>query len=54
MGALLGPPLVPVITRLADSSAAFSLFAVSLMAGALAVMIFGPETKGRVLEDIAR
>ena len=53
VGSLIGPMLVPVIMVGMGVSAVFSLAAVSYVIAAASVLIFGTETKGKVLEEIA-
>ncbi|MCF3948587.1 MFS transporter [Acidiphilium sp. AL] len=54
VGAILGPIVVGFIISGAGQGAVFSLGAVSFVIAAALVLIFGIETRGRVLEDISR
>lgn len=53
VGALIGPAVIPLIIAKYNVEAVFTLGAVSFAIAALNVLILGPETKGRVLEDIS-
>jgi MFS transporter, putative metabolite:H+ symporter len=53
LGALLGPALVPVVLTNYGNGAAFAMAAASFVIGALVVLIPGPETKQRVLEEVS-
>jgi MFS transporter, putative metabolite:H+ symporter len=53
LGALLGPALVPVVLTNYGNSAVFTLGAASFVIAALVVLILGPETKGKVLEEVS-
>lgn len=54
LGGLLGPVLVPPVIAWAGMPAVFLLAGAAFGIGALSVIVFGPETRGRVLEEIAR
>jgi putative MFS transporter len=53
VGALIGPSVIPLVIGLYGVSAVFTLGAVAFAVAALIVLMLGPETKGRVLEDIS-
>jgi MFS transporter, putative metabolite:H+ symporter len=53
IGALIGPSIIPIIISNYGVEAVFTLGAASFAIAALNVLILGPETKGRVLEDIS-
>ncbi len=53
LGALLGPALVPVVLASYGNAAVFTLGAISFVIAALVVLTLGPETKGRVLEEVS-
>jgi len=53
VGALIGPAVIPAIISNYGVEAVFTLGAASFAIAALNVLILGPETKGRVLEDIS-
>ncbi|MGC8657598.1 MAG: MFS transporter [Desulfomonilaceae bacterium] len=52
IGALLGPVIVPVIIAHYGMEYVFSLGALAFVIAAANVLILGPETKGKVLEEI--
>lgn len=52
LGALLGPTLVGLILPTGGQIGVFAMAAGSLLAAALSVGILGPETKGKLLEEI--
>lgn len=54
VGAILGPVVVGFILKSAGEGGVFSLGALSFLVATLLVVILGPETKGKVLEEIAR
>ena len=54
IGALLGPVIVPVIVVNYGMESVFSLGALAFVIAALNVIILGPETKGKVLEEISQ
>ena len=54
IGALLGPVIVPAIIVSHGMEAVFTLGAVAFVIAAVNVLILGPETKGRVLEEISQ
>jgi putative MFS transporter len=53
VGGLIGPSVIPLVMVRHGVSAVFTLGAVAFAVAALTVLILGPETKGRVLEDIS-
>lgn len=53
LGALIGPALVPVVLAGYGNAAVFTLGAASFVVAALVVLILGPETKDRVLEEVS-
>jgi MFS transporter, putative metabolite:H+ symporter len=53
LGALLGPALVPVVLAGYGNAAVFTLGAVSFVIAAVVVLVFGPETNKRVLEEVS-
>lgn len=53
LGAFLGPLMVPIVLTKFGNASVFALGASSFVLAALAVFLVGPETKGRVLEDIS-
>jgi putative MFS transporter len=53
VGALIGPSVIPLVIASYGVSAVFTLGAVAFALAALDVLLLGPETKGRVLEDIS-
>jgi MFS transporter, putative metabolite:H+ symporter len=53
-GALLGPAVVPAIISAYSVEAVFTLGALAFVIAAVNVLILGPETKGRVLEEISQ
>jgi putative MFS transporter len=53
VGALIGPMLIPAIISNYGMEAVFTLGAASFVIAALNVFILGPETKGKVLEEIS-
>jgi putative MFS transporter len=53
IGALIGPMLVPIIMARWGVESVFTLGALSFLMGALNVLILGPETKGKILEEIS-
>jgi putative MFS transporter len=52
-GAIIGPLLVPLIVSVGGYVTAFTFLAVLLVLAAILLLIFGPETKGRQLEEIS-
>jgi putative MFS transporter len=54
IGALLGPAIVPAIISSYSVEAVFTLGSLSFIIAAVNVLILGPETKGRVLEEISQ
>lgn len=53
LGALIGPALVPVVLSTYGAGSAFVMAAISFVVGAVVVLILGPETKNRVLEEVS-
>jgi putative MFS transporter len=53
LGALLGPALVPIVLAGYGNAAVFTLGAVSFVIAAAVVLVFGPETNKRVLEEVS-
>lgn len=53
IGALIGPSVVPMIIASYGVPMVFTLGAAAFVVGAAAVFILGPETKGKVLEEIS-
>lgn len=53
LGALLGPSLVPLILVAGGTGAVFALAAAAFVVAALVVLIFGPETNQKVLEEVS-
>lgn len=53
IGALIGPSVIPLIIANHGVEAVFTLGAVAFAIAAMNVLILGPETKGRVLEEIS-
>lgn len=53
LGALIGPFVVGAILHKVGTSGVFTLGAAMFLIGALTVLIIGPETRGRTLEDIS-
>ncbi len=53
VGALIGPSVIPLIMSNYGVEAVFTLGAAAFVIAALNVLILGPETKGRILEDIS-
>jgi MFS transporter, putative metabolite:H+ symporter len=53
LGALLGPALVPIVLAGYGNAAVFTLGAVSFVTAAAVVLILGPETNKRVLEEVS-
>ena len=53
IGALIGPVLIPAILISYGTEAVFTLGAGAFAIAALNVLILGPETKGKVLEEIS-
>jgi putative MFS transporter len=53
IGALIGPAVIPAIMTNYGVEAVFTLGAAAFAIAALNVLILGPETKGRILEDIS-
>jgi putative MFS transporter len=54
IAAIVGPAIVGFILGGAGLSSVFLFFAVAGLAGALIVFLFAIETRGKVLEEIAR
>lgn len=53
LGSLLGPYIVAVILPTAGNSGVFALGALCFVIAALAIGLWGEETKGKVLEEIS-
>ncbi len=53
VGALIGPSVIPLIISSYGVGAVFNLGAISFAIAALNVLLLGPETKGRVLEEVS-
>jgi putative MFS transporter len=53
IGALIGPYLVPVILSASGASMVFTLAAVMFVVAAAIVLVLGPETKQKVLEEVS-
>jgi putative MFS transporter len=53
LGALIGPLLVPLVLQNYGASAAFAMAAAFFVLGAVIVLVLGPETKNKVLEDVS-
>jgi putative MFS transporter len=53
LGALIGPAVVPIVIRSYGPEAVFTLGAAAFVVAALAVLILGPETRSKVLEEIS-
>lgn len=53
VGALIGPLVVPVVLQAYGAKAAFLVAAVFFVLGGLIVLVLGPETKNKVLEDVS-
>jgi len=53
LGALLGPALVPVVLTSYGNAAVFTLGAAAFVIAAAVVLILGPETNKRVLEEVS-
>jgi putative MFS transporter len=53
VGALIGPSVIPLIIGSYGVEAVFTLGAVAFAVAALDVLLLGPETKGRVLEEVS-
>jgi MFS transporter, putative metabolite:H+ symporter len=53
LGALIGPLLVPLVLLNYGAGAAFAMAAVFFLLGAIIVLVLGPETKNKVLEDVS-
>ena len=53
IAAIVGPYIVGLLLEAADLGAVFEFFGVTALIGALAFYMFGIETRGRVLEEIA-
>lgn len=53
VGALASTAFVPVLLAAYGASAVFTVAAITFVAGAIVVLLFGPETKQRVLEEVS-
>jgi putative MFS transporter len=54
IASIVGPAIVGVILGSAGLGSVFLFFAIAGLVGALIVLLFAIETKGKVLEEIAR
>jgi putative MFS transporter len=54
LGALIGPFVVGAILETVGTSGVFSLGAAMFLLGAVTVLLIGPETRGKTLEEINR
>jgi putative MFS transporter len=54
IASIVGPAIVGVILGSAGLGGVFLFFAIAGLVGALIVLLFAIETKGKVLEEIAR
>jgi putative MFS transporter len=52
-GALLGPLLVPFVLQRYGAEVAFAMAAVFFLLGGVIVLVLGPETRNKVLEDVS-
>jgi putative MFS transporter len=53
VGALIGPLLVPLVLQNYGAGAAFAMAAVFFVLGGVIVLVLGPETRNKVLEDVS-
>jgi putative MFS transporter len=53
LGALIGPLVVPLVLQAYGAEAAFATAAVFFLLGGVIVLVLGPETKNKVLEDVS-
>lgn len=53
VGALIGPLLVPFVLQKFGAEAAFAAAALFFLLGGLIVLVLGPETRNKVLEDVS-
>jgi putative MFS transporter len=53
LGALVGPLLVPLLLQNYGAGAAFAMAAAFFLLGGIIVLVFGPETRKKVLEDVS-
>jgi putative MFS transporter len=53
VGALIGPLLVPLVLQNYGAGAAFAMAAAFFVLGGVIVLVLGPETKDKVLEDVS-
>ncbi|KWX65694.1 MFS transporter [Mycobacterium sp. NAZ190054] len=54
IGAILGPLTVPLLMTNFGPGAVFVVSAITFVAAAVAVLLFGPETRGLALEEVSR
>lgn len=53
IGAMIGPLIVPFALAQWNQGVAFAVLAVFMVLGAVLVAVWGPETKGRALEEVS-
>ena len=53
IGAVLGPSIVPVVLAAGGNGAVFTLGATAFVLAAAVVIVLGPETKKKVLEEVS-
>ncbi len=53
VGGLIGPSIIPLVISSYGVGAVFTLGAISFIIAALNVLLLGPETKGRILEEVS-
>lgn len=53
VGAILGPLIVPLALANSGQGAAFAITGAFMVAGAIVVAVWGPETKNKVLEEVS-
>lgn len=53
IGAVLGPSIVPVLLAAGGTNAVFTLGAAAFVVGAAVVIVLGPETNQKVLEEVS-
>ena len=53
IGALVGPLIIPVVLQAYGAGIAFTVAAAFFVLGGIIVLVLGPETKNRVLEDVS-
>jgi putative MFS transporter len=54
VGALLGPYILGAVLQAQGVAAVFKVAATIFAISALMVLVFGPETKGKILEEISQ